>query len=153
MENQSEFVEFLIEAKKATYAGGGAFSAPSRPCSRDLAYQRGRYAYMDTYLGDIDFIGEEAVWRDGAPVWSMNYAGQMLSDEVPEEFGHFLKEALLRVPAEAPYRGPALYREGALEFTCSWKGDLEWFEGAEQISADGRPIYRLMFHGGRIRQR
>ncbi len=63
MENQSEFVQFLIQAKKNTYAGDGALSVPSRPGSKDLVFQQGDYSYLDTYLGSIDFIGEEAVWH------------------------------------------------------------------------------------------
>ncbi|HEY3343439.1 MAG TPA: DUF5680 domain-containing protein [Anaerolineaceae bacterium] len=151
MENQKQFVQFLIEAKKNTYAGGGDLSASSRPCSKDLTYQNGDYLYLDTYLGDLDFIGEEAVWQDGKPIWGMNYFGFMLTDGVPEEFGHFLKEALLRAPEKAPFRGPARFREGRFDYACHSEGNLDRFSGTEQISVDGRVIYRLTFHGGSIR--
>ncbi len=151
MENQNEFVPFLLQAKKNTYAGDGSLSAPSRPASKDLIFQQGDYLYLDTYLGDVDFIGEEAVWHHQKPVWAMNYYGRMLTGEIPEGFSHCLKGALQNVPIEAPYRGPARFQNGPFEYTCRWKGDLDRFEGAEQISVNGQVIYRLTFHGGSLR--
>jgi hypothetical protein len=151
MENQSEFVQFLIRAKKNTYAGDGTLSAASRPASKDLKFEQGDYLYLDTYLGSVDFIGEEAVWHRQEPVWGMNYYGMMLTDEIPEGFSHCLKGALLNAPIEAPYRGPARFQEAAFEYTCQWKGDLEHFEGAEQIFLNGKQIYQLSFHGGSVK--
>ena len=98
-----ETVQFLIRAKKATYAGKGAESAPSRPCSHDLEYTEGELTYIDSYLGGEKFAGEEALWRNGKPFWSMNYIGRVTGDDFS---GDFLKEALLRVPQDMPFRGP-----------------------------------------------
>ena len=151
MENQSEFVQFLIQAKKNTYAGDGTLSAPSRPASKDLLFQQADYLYLDTYLGSVDFIGEEAVWHHQEPLWAMNYYGTMLTDEIPEGFSHCLKGALQNIPVEAPYRGPAHFQDGPFEYTCLWKGDLDQFEGTEQICMNGKAIYQLTFHGGSLR--
>jgi len=150
IENLSELVQFLIEAKQKAYAGEGQHAASSRPASIDLPYQRGDYTYLDTYLGGFRFIGEEAVWHKGQPVWGMNYYGWMLVEAVPEGFGHFLKQALLKVTAEAPYRGPAVFKDGDFEYRASWDGMQERFEGRERISLAGRPVYELVFHGGSI---
>lgn len=151
MENRSEFIQFVIQAKKNTYAGDGALSTPSRPASKDLAFQRGDYFYLDTYLGSVDFIGEEAVWCCQKPVWAMNYYGVMLVDEIPDGFSHCLKGALHNVPFEAPYRGPARFQDGPFEYTCRWKGDLDKFEGTEQICINDTVIYQLTFHGGSLK--
>jgi hypothetical protein len=151
VENQAEFVQFLIEAKQHTYAAGGELAAPSRPGSNDLCYQRGAYSYQDTYLGDLDFAGEEAVWRKGKPIWSMNYYGVMLTERIPVEFSHCLKAALMKASAEAPMRGPARYDHGDLHYTCEWRGELERYEGTEKIFEGEAEIYELVFHGGRIR--
>jgi hypothetical protein len=151
MESQTQFVQFLIEAKKNTYASDGKLSTPSRPGSKDLLFQQGDYLYLDTYLGSVDFIGEEAVWHQQRPIWAMNYYGTMLTDEVPEGFSHCLKGALQSVPVEAPYRGPACFRDGLFEYACIWKGDIDQFEGTEQILVSGKEIYRLVFHGGSLR--
>ena len=147
MEKQT--VEFLIRAKRATYAGKGAETVPSRPGSHDLAYREGEYLYYDTYLGGERFAGEEALWISGVPYWSMNYAGRVTGNNFS---GDFLKEALLRVPEDMPYRGPERYEDGGYDYTCSVTGDPEWFRGEERICFQGREIYECFFHGGRIRQ-
>ena len=101
-----EWLPFLLRAKRATYAAGGAQTAPSRPESHDLRYEEGGLLYIDTFLGGERFAGEEAVWLDGLPVWAMNYAGRVVDERFS---GPFLKAALLRVPEDLLFRGPPLY--------------------------------------------
>jgi hypothetical protein len=148
--NIVEFKEFLIEAKKNTYAGQGEITASSRPLSKDLPYQKGAYYYLDSYLGDINFIGEEAVWLDNKAVWGMNYYGEMLVENIPENFSKCLKGALSAVPYDAPYRGPESFSYGDLEYRCEWNGDIGSFYGEESILSGRKVIYKLRFHGGFI---
>ena len=70
-------VDFLIRAKRATYAGKGAETKPSRTGSHDLVYRERDLMYYDTYLGGEKFAGEEALWISDVPVWSMNYIGRV----------------------------------------------------------------------------
>ena len=139
---------FLIRAKKATYAGKGAESKSSRPMSHDLEYSEGELTYIDTYLGGERFAGEEALWRSGVPFWSMNYVGRVTGGDFS---GDFLKEALLRVPEDKPFRGPVHYEDGDYSYDCEVTGDAQWFYGRETISLNGKEIYECLFHGGEIR--
>jgi hypothetical protein len=151
-ELDSSFVDFLLRAKRATYASGsGGEVASSRLGSHDLPYQEGAYTYLDSYLGGYAFIGEEAVWQNGTPVWGMNYYGTMTVEAIPAGFPAFLKLALRNAPPEAPYRGPNELADGTFTYTCRWEGDLSHFRGEETISESGQVIYVLNFHGGRIR--
>lgn len=143
-----ELVDFLIKAKQATYAGKGAETAPSRVKSHDLIYREGEYMYYDTYLGGDRFAGEEALWISEVPYWSMNYVGRVTGDNFS---GDFLKEALLRVPEDKPFRGPAEYTDGDYGYQCSIDGDFDWFQGKETISYKGDQIYECYFHGGLIK--
>lgn len=113
---------FLCRAKRATYAGKGAETASSRPSSHDLRYAEGDLVYCDTYLGGELFAGEEALWNGVTPFWSMNYVGRVVGDGFS---GDFLKECLLLVPLDAPYRGPALHRDGRYTYHCDASGDFE----------------------------
>ena len=142
-----ETVEFLIRAKRATYAGEGAETQASRTGSHDLVYREGDRMYYDTYLGGDKFAGEEALWIADRPVWSMNYAGRVTGSPFS---GDFLKEALLHVPASMPYRGPEKYENGDYTYACSVDGDFDWFQGYETIAYRGRLIYECFFHGGTI---
>ena len=141
-------VSFLIRAKQATYAGKGAETASSRTGSHDLVYRENNLMYYDTYLGGDRFAGEEALWISDVPYWSMNYIGRVTGSPFS---GDFLKEALLHVPEDKPYRGPEKYENGGYAYSCSVEGDFDWFRGKETISYNGNPIYECIYHGGLIR--
>lgn len=144
-----KIVDFLIRAKKATYAGKNAESLSSRPNSHDLQYTEGSFKYIDSYLGSRKFVGEEALWEDNVPFWSMNYIGRVLSDRFSDVFH---KEALLLVPEEFPFRGPAKYKKGDYTYTCDIEGDFHWFSGYEAVYLNGNKVYELIFHGGDIEE-
>jgi len=145
---ERSIIAFLIRAKRATYAGKGAETAPSRIGSHDLVYRENDLMYYDTYLGGEKFAGEEALWISDVPYWSMNYLGRVTGSPFS---GDFLKEALLHVPEEMPYRGPEKYVNGDYTYTCSVEGDFDWFQGKEAITWRGNPIYECVYHGGLIR--
>ena len=143
-----KIVDFLIRAKRATYAGKGAETASSRIGSHDLVYREGDLMYYDTYLGGEKFAGEEALWIADVPYWSMNYVGRVTGSPFS---GNFLKEALLHVPEDAPYRGPAQYENGDYTYSCSVEGEFDWFQGKESITYQDKLIYECFFHGGMIK--
>jgi hypothetical protein len=139
---------FLLRAKKNTYAAHGAEAPSSRPNSHDLMYTEGDLQYIDTYIGGPQFAGEEAVWRCGMPVWSMNYCGRVVGEGFDIDF---LKNALLRVPDDTPFRGPETYREGDQLYTAHAHGDCDWFQGYEEIRQNDRRVYECFYHGGGVR--
>jgi transcriptional regulator with XRE-family HTH domain len=145
--NEKE-IDFLCRAKKSTYAGKGAETISSRPNSHDLQYIEDDLKYIDTYLGGEKFIGEEAVWRDKSPFWSMNYIGRIIADGFS---GDFLKECLLLVSKEYPYRGPLVYQKGDYKYHCIVNGEFEWFNGYEEIFYNDIKVYECIFHGGCIK--
>lgn len=141
-------IAFLCEAKKQTYAGHGAETNSSRLASHDLEFTENPYFYYDTYIGGERFSGEEAVWKDGLPVWSMNYTGRVLNGGFS---GDFLKDALGTVCPEYPYRGRPLHTDGEFTYHCSISGSFGWFSGNEEIFAGRIRVYECMFHGGTVR--
>ena len=143
----NELIEFLIKAKQKTYAGKGAETTSCRPESHDLVYSDGDYMYYDTFLGGGKFVGEEALWIKGKPYWSMNYAGRVTGENFS---GDFLKEALLLVPEDKPFRGPEHYENDGYTYDCKVEGEFAWFQGYETICYQGKQIYECFFHGSII---
>ncbi|OOM75299.1 hypothetical protein CLPUN_33560 [Clostridium puniceum] len=143
-----DIINFLCKAKKCTYAGKGSECRPSRPNSHDLEYVEGNLKYIDTYLGGERFSGEEALWKDDIPFWSMNYIGRVLDERFS---GSFLKEALSLVSTENPYRGPVIYQNGQYKYHCIISGEFNWFQGREEIYFDDIKVYECFFHGGLIK--
>jgi hypothetical protein len=155
-EDLADLVSFLIEAKRVTYAAGGGGSrtavAPLLAGSHQLEHRRGAWLYRDVYFGEARFAGQETVYRDGKPVWTMCYAGGFSNPALPGaeagEIGAALQAALSRVAADRPFRGPREYRQGALTYRDESEGDAEWFHGEEEISRGSIVIYGLRYAGG-----
>jgi len=143
-----DIIDFLCKAKKSTYAGKGPECKPSRPNSHDLEYVEGNLKYIDTYLGGEKFSGEEALWKDDIPFWSMNYIGRILDERFS---GSFLKEVLSLVSKENPYRGPVIYQNGQYKYHCIISGEFNWFQGREEIYFNDIKVYECFFHGGSIK--
>lgn len=143
-----EVIEFLRMAKRHTYAGKCNYIKSSRPNSHDLEYVQGNLKYIDTYLGSEQFSGEEALWKNDIPFWSMNYTGRIIGEGFSV---NFLKEALSLVPKENPYRGPMVYQNGRYKYHCIVNGKFKWFQGYEEIYFDDTKVYECFFHGGIIK--
>jgi len=145
---QDKIVEFLIRAKKATYAGKGPEGLPSRPNSHDLKYKENNLLYIDTYLGGEKFAGEEALWEKDIPFWVMNYYGRVIGNGFS---GNFLKDALLNVPKDMPYRGPKEFKVNDYIYRCTVDGGFQWFIGYEEIYNGVNKVYECRFHGGIVK--
>ena len=84
-------------------------------------------------------------------LWGMNYYGFVSSRTVsPKEVYGFLREALIRVGEEKPFRGPGNYAQGHFNYVNHVEGTISRFRGTEKILYKGREIYKLFYHGGVI---
>lgn len=147
--NLQDMIPFLLEAKQQTYASSGSQVTSCRQGSHDYRYEVGDYMYYDTYLGDESFSGEEALWFQEKPIYSMNYIGRVLHQQFQSKI---LKEALSHVTAELPYRGPAILIIGDYRYHCKVHGDINWFYGIEEIYYLNELVYECQFHGGAIKE-
>ena len=156
--NKEELYEFLIEAKKQTYANANVKKADSsRKGSKDYHYQKDKMIYHDTYFGGTKFMGEEVVYYiDETPIWGMNYYGITIDETLSEEaMDNALLPALMAVGEDKnviPVRGPKNYKNGEYEYSFLVKGDLDCFEGTETIYKGKTKVYELKCHGGIIKR-
>jgi hypothetical protein len=74
-----ELNDFIVRAKSVSYVGGGSQTDSCRPGSHDLKFQQGEFAYLDSYFGGTDFIGQEVVYFRDEPVWAIIYYGKILA--------------------------------------------------------------------------
>jgi hypothetical protein len=143
-------IDFIVKAKKNTYATQKGFVPSCRKGSKDLLFAEVDFEYLDSYFGARDFSGEEVVYRSGKAVWSMNYFGKMLRDNLPEGFIETLREALTLLTVDEPYRGCKCHQRGSYCYEMDVQGDVAFFHGEEWISLEGETVYRLYFHGGEV---
>lgn len=151
--SHGQLAEFLSAANKATYANKEAPKSPSlRPSSEDYHFEQGDLTCHDTYFGTRNFIGEEIVYKDGKPVWGMNYYGHVLDPDVSTEDAYaILRPALMQEYDDVlPVRGPKEFVLENSKYTNHVAGTLDRFSGEENIYMSGELVYRCWYHGGSI---
>ncbi len=146
--NKNELIDFLIIAKKNTYASCKNSVSSCRPNSHDFCFQNENgLKYYDSYFGGEKFSGEEIVFSKENPIWSMNYIGRVIGENFS---GDFLKESLKNVSDDLPFRGPKIFSKGEYLYHCNVSGNFEWFQGYEEIFYQKEKNYECYFHGGLI---
>jgi len=156
--HHDELVQFIITAKSQTYAAGGGASSTIVTAlltdSHQLEYRAGTLFYRDIYFGQAYFVGQETVYHANTAIWSMCYAGgwtdQLTSEDDIGRISLLLQNALKRVPADFPFRGPHEYDEASCHYRNSPNGNVERFNGNEHITCGSRKVYELHYSGGII---
>ena len=154
--NLKELAEFLIEAKKETYANTNAKEIkPQRPDFKELEYKKKFWEYRDSYCGFYFAPGQEIVRCDNVPVWAMAYSGGMYKKyhgdlNFAKDTFNFLKIVLSKVNINEPYRGPKIYKKGKFEYINVVKGDITDFFGTEKIYFNGKLVFKQNYVGGLI---
>jgi Domain of unknown function (DUF5680) len=147
-------LSFIIRAKKATYVGSGLKQASSRPGSHDLVYCEGEYTYRDSYFGGTDFIGQECVWHNDVPIWSMGYYGYILR---PDLINGAHAATLLRMALSQPHSQGRLldnleFSANGMQYVIKSQGTVEHFKGREIITLNETLAYALDYFGGVIKE-
>lgn len=136
-----ELQNFLVRAKQNGYAGGEE-KLREKDGSKTFTYQEGNFHYTDNYAGSYQAPGDEIVrWQreDGQRIWHMAYSGGMASKfwgnkELAQKTYGFLKEVLMQVTPDLPFRGPVRYKNEDFEYALEINGDVHRFSGAEFIT-------------------
>ncbi|MCK1300881.1 hypothetical protein IVB33_35105 [Bradyrhizobium sp. 24] len=154
-----DLAAFLVEAKRRTYAGlddDATVAAPLLRGSKQLEHRAAPYAYRDIYFGMGFFVGQETVSRDERVIWSMSYSGGVRAEITDRDtflgIYKFLRQALLAVSVEEPYRGPRVFEQADMVYRNEVEGSLDRFHSIETISRhDGALLYELRYGGGLLR--
>ncbi len=149
--------EFLAEAKRHAYASQGddASVLPLLSGSRQLEYGNGLFFYRDVYFGVAYFVGQETLYWLEQPHWSMSYAGGVdkaitLVAQIHSIYA-FLRTALRQVSPDHIFRGPLTFSRDDFEYSTSYEGEFDAFQGAEVIRHRGQIVYTLHYNGGVLR--
>lgn len=148
-----ELHQFIVNAKAATYVGSGEKSLSYRPGSHDLQFHAAPFSYLDSYFGGTDFIGQEVVYFEGEPVWTMNYYGYILrNDQISgAQAGQVIKASLTQLYAEDRFLGGFTFPGGDFVYTDTNEGDFTHFTGKEFITKGDLTVYELVYHGGLVK--
>ncbi len=143
---------FIVRAKARTYAGNAKASFSYRPFSHDIQYHEDNFAYMDSYFGGTDFLGQEVVYFQHKPVWAMNYYGRILLPKIIDSSiaGQIIKTSLSELYKQGRFLGGFEYTLGEYIYTDTNEGTVASFTGQEWITSHNNRAYELAYHGGMI---
>lgn len=148
--------EFIHKAGAATYAGGGKpEKAPERKGFTELIYQDGDFSYRDSYTGFIRSRGMEVVRYKNTPVWSSLYGGGMAegNEKLANETFNFLVKCLIANKDFDSFRGPDNLKEDGWEYKYQQQGNVEEFNGYEEIYFQGNLVFFHRIIGGTIKSK
>jgi len=146
--------QFLINSNKAGYAGGEEKKWIKEPDgSTTIPFERGEWRLHDNFFGGEPYGGRTIIFYKGNPAWIMVYYGWVAEGVGTESVYRVLRNALMRMPEDYPFRGPKEYEEGDYVYTNFWEGELERFSGEEKITQGDRLVYKASYIGGFVNQR
>jgi len=155
--DRERLFNFINKAGEATYAGGGALvESPERPDFKELIYEEGELSYRDSYTGHSRSRGMEVVRENGVPIWASMYGGGMVEgkEEMSSETFGFLKKALSATESGfRSFRGPHELEDGDWKYTYTQEGNIDEFNGYEEIHFKGELVFYHRIVGGNIRHK
>lgn len=148
-------IEFILKAKLSGYASGGEGQERKfDDGSVGFEIVSDGFRYLDRYNGFNPFAGSEQIYdSNNELLWVMNYFGEVLpSGSDTKSIYSFLKEAMLLISTEYPFRGPAKLEEENFRYENQQHGSLGRFHGIERIYENSEKVYVLYYHGGKIQK-
>ncbi|MFA5797931.1 MAG: DUF5680 domain-containing protein [Candidatus Woesearchaeota archaeon] len=142
--------DFLVNAKKSTYANPDQKPVLLEDGKKKYAFSDQGYTYEDIYTTrNESFYGTETVKHYDIPVWRMEYTGRIVTNLLPQDQVYaFLKKALHNVEKNIPFRGPKEFSGGMMQYTHTLlSADTTTFKGIEEIFVGKTKVYELKYCG------
>lgn len=155
MLDKDRLCEFLVEAKKSTYAAGSSRPEKSeKDFSTTLTFRDWNRKYHDNYFWWEPYGGREVVFFKGHPVYIMTYYGAVEENVSDLKMIYaFLQESLKLIPLESPFRGPKEYKKDNLTYINDSVWEIDNFSGEEKIFLEWKEVYRAKYFGWFVDQR
>lgn len=152
--NKELLRQFLVDSNKAGYAGGEEKKwIKESDGSTTIPFEKGDFRSHDNFFGGEPYGGRVVVFHENKSVWMMIYYGWVAEGVTTDPVYAVLRNALMRMPADSPFRGPKEFKDGDFTYSNSWNGDVERYSGEEQIAQGEKLIYKANYMGGLVDQR
>lgn len=152
--NKEALRQFLIDSNQAGYAGGEEKKWIKEPDgSTTIPFEKGDWRSHDNFFGGEPYGGRVIVFRKDKPFWMMVYYGWVVEEVDTNLVYGVLRNALMQMPEDAPFRGPVEYKQDDFTYSNAWTGEIERYSGQEQITQGGKLIYKANYMGGLVDQK
>ncbi|MBI4039202.1 hypothetical protein HY388_00030 [Candidatus Daviesbacteria bacterium] len=146
--------QFLIDSNQAGYASGQEKKwIKEADGSTTIPFEKGDWKSHDNFFGGEPYGGRTIVFYKEKPVWIMVYYGWATEEVETNPIYQVLRNALMKMPQDHPFRGPGKYQDGEYIYTNLWSGELERFFGEEKIIQNDKLVYKANYLGGLVDQR
>lgn len=150
MMNTKQIKKFLLACNKAGYAGGEEKKwVKEKDGSTTIPFRMGQWESHDSFFGGEPYGGRTVVFYKKKPVWIMVYYGWVAEGINPDSVYTILREALMRMSEDAPFRGPQKHKS----YVNKWIGSVDRFSGEEKITQKGKLVYKANYMGGWVDKR
>lgn len=153
--NLEDLKQYLITISKSGYATNDEKNwIKEADGSTTIVNNDWLWSMHDNFFGGEPYGGREVIFYERKPVWIMVYYGKV-NEEIENhgEVYSFLQKSLKNTDPDFPLRGPKLFFGGGMQYINHWKGNIDEFEGKEQIVKDGKEIYSASYRGGLVDKR
>ena len=93
------------------------------------------------------------MFHDNKPYWMMVYYGWVADGVKTDPVDSVLRNALMQMPEDAPFRGQNEYKQNNYIYSNTWTGDVERYSGEERITEAEKEVYMANYTGGFVDQR
>lgn len=137
-----ELSKFIVEANRNTWAADAGEVEPQRLGYKEHEWKspNGLWLLRDSYTGYFRAPGTTTVYYKDVPSWELMYFGKGMIeghyDKVKPTFD-FLKQALMKVTPELPFRGPLEFIDGDRRYAFELHGNIENCTWVEEITEIG----------------
>jgi hypothetical protein len=151
---EDQLLQFLIDSNKAGYAGGKEKQwIKESDGSTTIPFEKGEWSSRDNFFGGEPYGGTDVVFYQKKAVWIMVYYGWVEPGMEVDPIYAILRNALMRMPEDAPFRGPKEYAENGYSYVNTWQGDVSRYSGEEKIFLNGKLVYKANYFGGSVDER
>ncbi len=153
---EKELCEFLVDAKKSTYAAWeSAKKIKEKDKSTTLIYEKDDFKYHDNYFWGEPFWWREVVFHKEEPIYIMTYYGSVIESILDfSKIYKFLQKALSLIPEDKPFRGPEIFSEDWYTYLNKISWEINNFSVVETIiDKNKNEIYKAFYSWWYIDQR
>lgn len=154
--DQEKLYFFIAKALRKTYASLGVEEVSTNSDGfKELHFSEGELVYKDSYTGFFKSRGFEVVRYQNSPIWMCSYGGGMIKSEKTlafETFTFLKKVFLADTLGFKTFRGPQIFTDKNWKYSYSQKGDINEFQGYEEIHLSNELVFFHHIIGGEIRE-
>lgn len=143
--DKQKLTNFILKARTKTYAGNQGEVKPLMEGSKQFEYSSNDWLYRDLYnQGNGKFVGLETVYFRNSPVWTMSYYGNF-EKMTEQEADGILRKSLIDNKEKVRLWNNVTYEIDNFTYKNEGNGNIDEFEGSEEISKRGEKVYYFYY--------